>query len=46
MISMESAQALDFLISSSKQGETSHTLSELASSPGESGKSGYSKVHL
>ena len=44
VINMESAQALDFLICSSKHDQRNVSLSELASSPGEAGKSGYSKV--
>ena len=46
MISLESARALDFLISSSKLSRRTASLSELASSHTESDKSGYSKVQL
>ena len=44
VISLESAKALDFLICSSKHGKRTASLSELASSSGETSKSGYSKV--
>jgi predicted sugar kinase len=46
VISLESAKALDFLICSSKHGKRTASLSELASSSGETTKSGYSKVGI